>query len=300
MASTTDWIALEPDIETVFAHEDNPLRALADARIAGVVLRGAYNPDHCAGLIRRFIERGMMRDPENPDPDLEEKYQFQQGPGSNSRIDIGTSIVNRTRGGQRISDNDAENKEAFLQHAAATHELFSHLFDGFDNPVNSLYDSLSSLAVDKEVKVAREPDGRLYGPAVFRIHYTGHGYTPHINHVSIVDKLFNFEISRFRHQFAGLICIQNATDDDKCPHAIIDQCVWSPEVQERLSNGTYSQYMTENRIPSCQIEVNPGDFYLFNSGCIHQVAHVEGNMPRTVLATFIGYSEDDDEIFVWA
>jgi hypothetical protein len=168
MASTTDWVALEPDIEAVFAHEDDPLQALADARIAGVVLRGAYNPDHCTGLIRRFIERGMMRDPENPDPALEEKFQFKGGPGSNSRIDIGTGIVNRTRGGQRISDNDAENKEAFLQHSAATHELFSHLFDGFDNPVDTLYDSLSSLAVDKEVKVAREPDGRLYGPAVFQ------------------------------------------------------------------------------------------------------------------------------------
>ena len=58
--------------------------------------------------------------------------------------------------------------------------------------------------------------------------------------------------------------------------------------------------MTENRIPQYQIEVNSGDFYLFNSGCIHQVAPVEGTTPRTVLATFIGYSEDDDEIFVWA
>ena len=300
MASSTDWVALEPDVEAVFAHEDDPLQALADARIPGVVLRGAYNTDHCSGLIRRFIERGMMRNPENPDPDLEANYQFAGGPGSNSRIDIGTSIVNRTRGGQRISDNDAENREDFLQHSAATHELFSHLFDGFDNPVDALYDSLSSLSVGKEVKVAREPDGRLYGPAVFRIHYTGQGYAPHINHVSIVDKLFNFDITRFRHQFAGLICIQNATDDDRCPHAIIDQCVWSPEVQEHLSNATYFQYMAENRIPRYQIEVNPGDFYLFNSGCIHQVVPVEGKTPRTVLATFIGYSEDDDEIFVWA
>ena len=300
MVSTTDWIALEPDIETVFAHEEDSLQALADVRIPGVVLRRAYDPDHCTGLIRRFIQRGMMRDPENPDPALEGEYQFQGGPGSNSRIDIGTSIVNRTRGGQRISDDDAENKEAFLQHSAATLELFSHLFDGFDNPVDTLYNSLSSLAVGKEVKVAREPDGRLYGPAVFRIHYTGHGYAPHINHVSIVDKLFNFDISRFHHQFAGLICIQNATDDDRCPHAIIDQCVWSHEVQEHLSNGTYFQYMAEKKIPRYQIEVNPGDFYLFNSGCIHQVAPVEGKTPRTVLATFIGYSEDDDEIFVWA
>ena len=300
MALTENWVALEPDIETVFAHEEDPLQALADARIAGVVLRGAYNPDHCVGLIQRFIERGMIRDSENPDPALEDKYQFQGGPGSNSRIDIGTSIVNRTRGGQKVSDDPAKNKEDFLQHSAGTHELFSQLFDGFDNPIDALYNSLSGLAIDKEVKVAREPDGRLYGPAVFRIHYPRHGYGPHINHVSIVDKLFNFEITRFTHQFAGLICIQNATDDGQCPHAVIDQCVWSQEVQENLSNGTYYEYAAENKIPQCQIDVKPGDFYLFNSGCIHAVAPVEGSTPRTVLATFIGYSEDDDEIFVWS
>ena len=82
--------------------------------------------------------------------------------------------------------------------------------------------------------------------------------------------------------------------------ALIHRCVWSPEVQSHLSNGTYYEYAAQNKIEQQQIEVQPGDFYLFNSGCIHQVAPVEGNTPRTVLATFIGYSEEDDEIFVWA
>ena len=40
MAFSENWSVLEPDIETVFAHETNPLQALADARIAGIVLRG--------------------------------------------------------------------------------------------------------------------------------------------------------------------------------------------------------------------------------------------------------------------
>lgn len=30
------------------------------------------------------------------------------------------------------------------------------------------------------MKVAREPDGRRYGPAIFRIHYGGHAYQPHL------------------------------------------------------------------------------------------------------------------------
>ena len=290
MTFSESWSVLEPDLETVFDHEADPLRALADARIAGIALRGAYNPDHCSGLMQRFVERGMMRDPEQPNT----------GETSPSRIDIGSSLVNRARGGLAVSDDPAENKEAFLQHSASTHELFSHLFDGFDNPVDTLYNCLSALAVDKEVKVAREPDGRLYGSAIFRIHYEGHEYTPHINHVAIDDKLFNYEVSRFTHQFAGLICIQNSAHDGDSPHAVMHRCGWSPEVQSHLSNGTYHEYAAQSRIEQQQIEVQPGDFYLFNSGCLHQVAAVEGNIPRTVLATFIGYSEDDDEIFVWA
>jgi hypothetical protein len=290
MAFSENWSVLEPDIETVFAHETNPLQALADARIAGIALRGVYNPDQCSGLMQRFVERGMMRDPERPTP--EENLP--------SRIDIGSSLVNRVRGGLAVSDDPAESKEAFLQHSASTHELFSHLFDGFDNPVDTLYDCLSALAVNKEVKVAREPDGRLYGPAIFRIHYEGHEYTPHINHVAIDDKLFNFEVSRFTHQFAALICIQNSLHDGDSPHAVIHRCTWSPEVQAHLSDRTYHEYAAQTKIEQQQIEVQPGDFYLFNSGCIHQVAAVEGNIPRTVLATLIGYSEDDDEIFVWA
>ena len=298
MTFTENWSLLEPDLKTVFAYDADPLQALAEARTPGIVLRGAYNPDHCAGLIQRFIERGMMRDPENPNPESKDTYESQGT--ARSRIDIGTSLANRARGSQTGSDDDARNKEHFLQHSAGTHELFSHLFDGFDSPVDALYDALSGLAVNKEVKVAREPDGRLYGPAIFRIHYAGHEYVPHINHVAVGDKLFNFAVSRFTHQFAGLICIQNSVHEGNSPQAVVHRCVWSPEVQAHLSNGTYYEYAAENKIEQCQIEVQPGDFYLFNSGCIHQVAAVEGNTHRTVLATFIGYSEDDDEIFVWA
>ena len=68
MAFSESWSVLEPDIETVFDHEADPLQALADARIPGIALRGAYNPDHCSGLMQRFIDRGMTRDPGQPQP----------------------------------------------------------------------------------------------------------------------------------------------------------------------------------------------------------------------------------------
>ena len=39
---------------------------------------------------------------------------------------------------------------------------------------------------------------------------------------------------------------------------------------------------------------------LFDCGCVHEVAALPGNQPRIVLAAFIGYTEEDDEIFIWA
>src|SRR5205814_1947605 len=89
-----------------------------------------------------------------------------------TRIDIGTSLGNR-----------GADQEAFFAHALETQALFRTLFDGFDDPVKVIYDALAALAEGKQVQVAREPDGRLYGPAIFRIHYGGHTYRPHIDHV---------------------------------------------------------------------------------------------------------------------
>ena len=43
-----------------------------------------------------------------------------------------------------------------------------------------------------------------------------------------------------------------------------------------------------------------GDLYFFNTRLIHEVPGLPGELPRVVLATFIGYSQDRDEVFVWS
>ena len=90
MAFSESWSVLEPDLETVFAHEADPLQALADARIAGIALRGAYNPDQCSELMQRFVERGMMRDPDGLDPGRElaepDRYRLESGQPSTRRF----------------------------------------------------------------------------------------------------------------------------------------------------------------------------------------------------------------------
>ena len=278
MKSDSVWRMAGPDQESVSIAYADPLAALARAEMPAIVLRQVYDSDHCRALVRRFVERGLMRDPLANDPD-----------DSRTRIDIGTSLGNK---GGDIED--------FLAHAAETRALFSTLFDDLQDPVQTIYDHLQALAQTKEVKTAREPDGRLYGPAIFRVHYDGHAYRPHIDHVVLREKRFDFQVSRFTHQFAGVLCIQNADARGPGVQAILHRCLWTEEVQPYIAAERFDHYATAREIEHCRVELEPGDLYFFNTRSIHEVPAVQGGDPRVVLAVFIGYSEDDGEVYVWS
>jgi hypothetical protein len=244
-----------------------------------------------------------MRDPEDMEPASEPRPPAGVGAGPSGnprihsvkggtvsrRIDIGTSLGNL--GGDR---------ERFLRHAVGTHELFRTLFDGFRNPVDVIYQSLAALAIGKKVTVACEPDGRRYGPAIFRIHYSDHAYRPHIDHVVLREKRFNYAVSRFQHQFAGVLCLQNDAREGGSTQAILHRCLWTPEIQPFIEAGTFHDHAAGRGIGHCRVELNPGDLYFFNTRCIHEVPAIQGRMPRIVLAVFIGYSPGDGEVFVWS
>ena len=266
-----------PDVDSVFAQYPDPLRALSEAEIPAILLPRVYPREECDGLIGRFVERNLMKDPDH--------YR----PGDRTRIDIGTSLGNR--------GND---REGFLASSAATHELFSTLFDGFDNPVQLIYDYLQRLGRGKKVMTAREPDGRRYGPAIFRIHYESHSYKPHIDHVTLREKRFDYAVTRFEHQFAGVLCLQNATRAAQTTQALLHRCLWSEEVQPHIEQGTFPEYAAAHRVQNYRVDLGAGDLYFFNTRCIHEVPPVVGSDPRIVLAVFIGYSPDDPEIFVWS
>ncbi len=278
MKSETNWLPAEPDLKTVCKNYKDPIYSLSQAEIPAIILRNVYSPEQCVGLINRFTNMGLMRD--EADMNSADKR---------TRIDIGTSLGNR--------GND---KEGFLAHAKATHHLFKHLFDGFDNPVNLIYESLAALSPGKEAKVAREPDGSLYGPAIFRVHYETHSYKPHIDSVKYREQRTDYAVYRFEHQFAGVLCVQNADTNGKGTQAILHRCLWSEDVQPYIAEETFDQYAAENRIENCQVDLKQGDLYFFNTRCIHEVPAVQGTRARIVLAVFIGYSADEDEIYVWS
>ena len=275
----TMWSAVEPDLEAVNRRYVNPIESLAQAQCPAFVLRRAYSPDHCRGLVRRFIDMGLMRDA--AEPRLADDVR--------PRIDIGTSLGNR--------GND---RARFLEHADTTHFLFNFLFEGFDNPIECVYKSLEALCPGKEVKTAYEPDGRPYGPAIFRIHYEGQRYKPHIDHVVLREGRTDYSVYRFKHQFAGVLCLQNADGRGPGAQSILHQCLWTPEVQPHIAEDSFSSYAQANDIGQCEVSLEPGDLYFFNTRLVHEVPALVGDQARVVLAVFIGYSADDREVLVWS
>lgn len=272
------WRPAEPDIDAIRRIAPDPMKALADQEIPACVFRGAYPVPDCDGLIERFVKKGLIDDPATWDPATGRK-----------RIDIGTSLAQR-----------GATKEGFFTHSAETHALFNTLFDGFANPVETIYEGLAALAADKKVVTAHEPDGSQYGPAIFRIHYEGHRYAPHIDHVTLREKRFNYAVTRFTHQFAGVLVMRNTRPDDLATQSILHRCPWSPAIQPHLRGDTFNDYAKAKAIDRAQVDMGPGDLYFFNTGSIHEVPALEGDDARVVLAVFIGYSEDDDEVFVWS
>ncbi len=278
MHASTNWLPAQPDLKTVCETYPDPIYALSQAEVPAIILRQAYPPEQCDKLIRRFTNMGLMRD--EADINSHDKR---------TRIDIGTSLGNR--------GND---KTRFFTHAKETHHLFKFLFNGFDNPVNLIYESLSALAPGKKVKVAHEPDGALYGPAIFRVHYETHSYKPHIDHVKYREQRTDYAVYRFEHQFAGVLCLQNADERGTGTQAILHRCLWSEHIQPHIAEETFDKYAAENGVENYQVDLEQGDLYFFNTRCIHEVPPVAGNRARIVLAVFIGYSADDDEVFVWS
>ena len=278
MNTGTSWLPAEPDLDTISKTYSDPIYALSQAEMPAIILRNAYPQAECQGLIDRFTNMGLMRD--EADIDSADKR---------TRIDIGTSLGNR--------GND---KAKFLAHAQATEHLFRFLFQGFTNPVDLIYDSLTALSPGKTVRVAREPDGSRYGPAIFRVHYETHSYKPHIDHVKYREQRTDYEVYRFEHQFAGVLCVQNADEQDAGTQAILHRCLWSEEIQPHIAGETFDRYAADNGVENCRVELGQGDLYFFNTRCIHEVPPVQGTRARIVLAVFIGYSPDDDEIFVWS
>ena len=307
MVETSEWSVAEPTCDAIFKRFNRPLKGLAEMDVAALVLRRAAPPDSCEQIVNRLIERDLLFDPQQPIPDSfrdraipegyyregkdgAERHAWETATQSGSlRIDIGTSL------GYRGSD-----REAFFRHSRETETMFHELFQGGLDPIQLVYRQLERIAIDQRVVTAYEPDGRRYGPAIIRAHYGGYTYKPHFDSVRYRENRTDYAVHAFSHQFAGVLVLQNAHLADRSAHAIIHRARWEPELDPYLANDTFHEYAARQQIPNVEVTLEAGDLYFFNTRCIHEVPGMAGPSPRIVLATFIGYSQDRNEIFVWS
>ena len=320
--STTDsndvpatWHPVEPDVAAALHRYECPLEALAAGDIPAIVLRNAYPVSTCRKLVHRLVTEGHLFDARQPvppnfvDASIPEGF-FREGTAAmrawqttneadSMRIDIGTSL------GYRGSDQDA-----FFAHAEETRALFQRLFSTLSptgeragrefDVVEILYDYLQQLAPKYRVKTAYEQDGRQYGPAIIRAHYGGYAYKPHFDSVRLREKRTDYAVYQFEHQFAGVLVLSNGDAGQRGPECRLYRCPWQPALDAYLSNDTFHEYAARHDIQTYDIRLNPGDLYFFNTRMIHEVPGARSLEPRVVLATFIGYSRDAPEIFVWS
>jgi len=297
--SSTVWPVLELNRESTFSADEAPIERLATGEIAAVIFRGAFPSDECRSLVRHLIDEELMY--ESLDPRIADRalpagranrYQGRDvnpAQSERKRIDIGTSLGNL-----------GDDREEFFADASQTEQLFGRLFVDRENPLDVVYDNLAKIAPGQRVVTAYEPDGRRYGPAIFRVHYGGFTYAPHFDSVRNREQRTSYAVYKYAHQLAGVLCIQNATAAGVSAQAILHQQLWCEEISPILQAGRFHDYAEKNEIANFCVELEPGDLYFFNTGLIHEVPGVSGELPRIVLATFIGYSDDEDEIMVWS
>ena len=93
----------------------------------------------------------------------------------------------------------------------------------------------------------------------------------------------------------------NGTATSATPQAIVHRVRPNADTAAALAAGEFGSYLHQAAVPSATLHVEPGDFFIFNAGLLHEVPIIPvGGDARIVLAMFIGYSEDDPEIHVWA
>ena len=138
------------------------------------------------------------------------------------------------------------------------------------------------------------------GNGIIRAHYGGYTYKPHFDSVRLRERRDGYSVFEFEHQFAGVLVLQNTQLGDVTAQCVLHQYLWQPEVDEYLREGRFHEFAAERQIDNVEVVLEPGDLYFFNTRTIHEVPGVAGEMPRVVFATFIGYSSDRREIFVWS
>jgi hypothetical protein len=245
------------------------------------------------------------------------------------RWDIGTSLGNL-----------GADPEAFFADADRTHGLFSDVFGpmGDRGPLKLMHDGLTALSGGtKRAMCAESVEGRRYGPGIFRSYRPGGAHGAHFDSVRYREQRTNYSVYDFEVQFAGILLLQSPdrlvdTNAGVTEHfenvgglaaevarrgeaGLQDSFIYDIEGKDAtvqlerqakageaavtLGDG-FRDLAQREGIACAPVRLQTGDMYFFKCDQVHEVPAFGGDASRVVLATFIGWSEDNPRIFVWS
>ena len=272
-AQPETWQPAEPDVESIREQYAQPFEALAEGETPALILRNAVGPEDCAAVLQRLRERDVIRPPGKPG-----SFDY-----------VGTSLGMM-----------GANPDEFFADAKRTHALYATLFEGIFDPIKWTYETLNRLAVGHRVAVAQEPDGRRYGPGIFRYYPPGRGHFPHFDSVRLREKRVAYSVNRYPGQFSSILCLQAPEPHPEAGEGIVHRARWNEEIQPHLDAHTFPEYAEQHDVANARVELEVGDFYVFNTLHIHEVPPILGDRARIVLAMFMGFDPDEELVPVWS
>ena len=260
-----EWAPIEIRAEEVAeagAAGLDAVHAVATSAAPAAIVRGACSENECRELLSRLFERKLF-------VGYEEHGRNLTGKSPVERFDIGTSL-----------GNFGGNSDEFFARARETNALYEDLFDGVLNPVELLYGYLTRLSNGKQVNIAHEPDGRLYGPAIFRCHMPRWGYPPHVDSVRNRELRVDFAVHRFAYQLGGILLLQSPEEEKGYRDSVLYKCPWTQEVAgmmeihylgldepeaAMLNTRRFEEYVKSRSMPQYEMRLAPGDLYFFRA-----------------------------------
>ena len=235
-----------------------------------------------------------------------------------------------TRGGQ-----------AFFDDVPKTRALFAEAFgrQPFADPIAVMYHALTALSLgEKRAVVAREPDGREYGPAIVRCHKAHGGIDLHFDSSKWREQRTEMAVAQFETQLGAILVLQapeklGPTPGDEYSDNVMynidgrelgESIALSEEPRtsstardfggvkqaqqagaqasqlNKVDLGAFDRYCEARGSRRSPLSLDTGDLYVFKSDDVHTVPGFAGDRLRVVLAAFVGFSAAREEMFVWS
>ena len=134
---------------------------------------------------------------------------------------------------------------------------------------------------------ACEPDGRMYSPAVIRIHGDGVSNPLHNDRVMRDAAGSGLVVERLDLQFSCVTCIQECDSGGELMHY---QRRWKPEDERFKANGLGYRDGVVDAAQVCTFRPQTGDVYLIDPTNYHAIRAVQGQ-DRITMGFFFGFFE---------